>query len=251
MIQATLFDLGNTLFKYLDFGLDAYAQRLQKAIGLIAHQLREASLLSNGHLDANALAEALFLDLMVVENNARSEMTEFDLSAELTRLLAQRLPQIDPDVWDGPIDAATFQVMADEFALKDDARSVLETLRAGRIRTALVSNTQFRSANHRANLAEFGILDLFDVLTFSIDHGVRKPQACLFRAALTPLGVPADRAVMIGDQIEADIDGARSLGMRTILIETPENRHLVASGEHQADAVVRELSEIPPLLADM
>jgi HAD superfamily hydrolase (TIGR01458 family) len=47
-----------------------------------------------------------------------------------------------------------------------------------------------------------------------------KPSAPYFDAALAMLGVSRDRALMVGDDIENDVHGAQTLGIRTALVKT-------------------------------
>jgi len=53
----------------------------------------------------------------------------------------------------------------------------------------------------------------------SFHHGRTKPHASIFRAVLELLGVEPAHAVMVGDTIADDIDGARALGMLAILVD--------------------------------
>jgi putative hydrolase of the HAD superfamily len=46
-----------------------------------------------------------------------------------------------------------------------------------------------------------------------------KPHPTIFQAALDALGVNAVDAVMVGDSLEEDVEGARALGMHAILID--------------------------------
>ena len=55
-------------------------------------------------------------------------------------------------------------------------------------------------------------------------HGYVKPHPTIFQAALGLLRVAAPDAVMVGDSLEEDIEGARALGMRAILVDR-EDRH--------------------------
>jgi HAD superfamily hydrolase (TIGR01509 family) len=50
-------------------------------------------------------------------------------------------------------------------------------------------------------------------------HGKTKPHETIFRRMLELLGVPAGDAVMVGDTIEDDVDGATAVGMRAILVD--------------------------------
>jgi putative hydrolase of the HAD superfamily len=53
----------------------------------------------------------------------------------------------------------------------------------------------------------------------SFHHGKTKPHASIFRAVLDLLEVPPEQAAMVGDTIDADIDGALAIGMRAVLVD--------------------------------
>jgi putative hydrolase of the HAD superfamily len=46
-----------------------------------------------------------------------------------------------------------------------------------------------------------------------------KPHASIFVAALQALAVEPDETAMVGDSYEDDIEGARALGIRAILLD--------------------------------
>lgn len=64
-----------------------------------------------------------------------------------------------------------------------------------------------------------GILEYFDSITTSEDVGVKKPDKRIFLKALTEASARPEESVMVGDNFEADILGARSLGMHTIIFD--------------------------------
>ena len=109
--------------------------------------------------------------------------------------------------------------VSENFELFEDALPVLEELRRARLGIGLVSNgirdlTAF-VAHHRLDV---------DAIVDSRTHGRVKPHPTIFQAALEALGVDAAAAVMVGDSLEEDVEGARALGMRAILIDR-EDRH--------------------------
>jgi HAD superfamily hydrolase (TIGR01458 family) len=53
---------------------------------------------------------------------------------------------------------------------------------------------------------------------------IGKPSPAFFQEALNDMGVSADKAVMIGDDLENDIGGAQALGIRGILVRTGKYR---------------------------
>jgi putative hydrolase of the HAD superfamily len=109
--------------------------------------------------------------------------------------------------------------LSENFELFEDVFPVLDELRRAELRIAVVSNgirdlSSF-VAHHRLDV---------DVIVDSRSHGRVKPHPTIFQAALTGLGVAAEDAVMVGDSLEEDVEGARALGMRAILIDR-EERH--------------------------
>jgi HAD superfamily hydrolase (TIGR01549 family) len=102
----------------------------------------------------------------------------------------------------------------ENFFLFDDALPALEALRAHGLSIGLVSNGQ-------RDLEEFARhhgLDV-DVCVGSLAHGRVKPHRSIFEAALAALGARPPEAAMVGDSVADDIEGARALGMRAILLD--------------------------------
>jgi putative hydrolase of the HAD superfamily len=102
----------------------------------------------------------------------------------------------------------------ENFELYDDVPDALAALRAAGLRIGLVSN----SARDVAEFARHHGLDV-DAGISSFHHGRTKPHASIFRAVLDLLGVEPAEAVMVGDTIADDIEGALALGMRAILLD--------------------------------
>jgi arabinose operon protein AraL len=74
-----------------------------------------------------------------------------------------------------------------------------------------------------------------------------KPQAIFFHTLCQRLGVEPQACLLIGDNLETDIFGAKGLGMRTILTLTgvTRRRDLLKAGEaYQPDRVVEDLTEL-------
>ena len=71
-----------------------------------------------------------------------------------------------------------------------------------------------------------------------------KPAPAYFRAALDVLGVPAERAVMVGDDVVNDVEGARAAGLTGILVRTGKYR----DGDLERgtpDVVLDSLADVP------
>ena len=102
----------------------------------------------------------------------------------------------------------------ENFELYEDVLPVLDELRGRALKLGLVSNGirdlhEF-VAHHRLDV---------DAIVDSRTHGRVKPHPTIFQAALDRLDVQAAQAVMVGDSLEEDVEGARALGMRAILVD--------------------------------
>jgi len=103
---------------------------------------------------------------------------------------------------------------AHHFELYDDALPTLDALRSRGLKIGLLSN----SARDLDEFVSHHGMRVDAVLT-SRAHGKTKPHETIFRRILELLGVTADEAVMVGDTIEDDIEGARAVGMRALLLD--------------------------------
>ena len=124
----------------------------------------------------------------------------------------------------------------ENFELYEDVPDVLASLRSAGLRIGLVSN----SARDVREFARHHDLDV-DAGISSFHHGRSKPHASIFRAVLDLLEVEPGDAVMVGDTIADDIEGALALGMQAILVD----RERVHPG---FEPRIETLSELPALL---
>lgn len=126
------------------------------------------------------------------------------------------------------------------FAMYEDVPDVLRTLHASGLKIGLISNSHRCLASFQTH---FELQGLFAATVSSLEHGYMKPHPSIFQAALRSAGVAACDAVMVGDSLMHDVDGARRLGMRGVLV--------ARSGRVAAPPgipVIQSLRELPPLL---
>ena len=102
----------------------------------------------------------------------------------------------------------------ENFSLYEDALPVLDELRRHEISIGLISNGQ----RDLDEFVEHHALDV-DAIVGSKAHGRVKPHASIFVAALQALDAEPDEVAMVGDSDEDDIEGARALGIRAILLD--------------------------------
>ena len=78
---------------------------------------------------------------------------------------------------------------------------------------------------------------------------VGKPARLLFNPALADLGIAAEDALMIGDDIDADVRGAQALGMTGALVRSGNCRDDdLRRGSPDPDHVIDDIRALPDLL---
>ena len=127
------------------------------------------------------------------------------------------------------------------FELYDDVADVLRSLHADGLKIGLISNTQ-RSLT--AFESHFALDGLFSVAISSFDHGYMKPHPSIFETALRHVSASPHEAVMVGDSLAHDIEGALNLGMRAVLV----SRSGVVPACPDSVPVIRSLRDLPALL---
>jgi len=106
------------------------------------------------------------------------------------------------------------------FHLYDDVRPALTHLAARGLRLGLISNS------HRCLVSFQEHFELRELIAAAIDaaeHGFMKPHPSIFREALARAGVGAAESLMVGDSLAHDIDGARGVGMRGVLVHRSDD----------------------------
>jgi putative hydrolase of the HAD superfamily len=97
-----------------------------------------------------------------------------------------------------------------------DAADALPVLAARGLRLGVISNWDVRLpgllAGHEATRR-------LDPVIVSGVVGAEKPDPAIYRAALEAAGVAPEQALMIGDDYEADVAGARAAGLSAILLD--------------------------------
>jgi putative hydrolase of the HAD superfamily len=86
---------------------------------------------------------------------------------------------------------------------------------------------------------------LFELVLVEGELGFGKPDARVFRRALDHFGIAASEACMIGDNLEADIKAAQTMGLRTLWHDA-YGTGLPQNAPCRPDGVLRELGELLP-----
>src|SRR6266566_9931082 len=215
-IQAVAFDVNGTLVRIVtEDGMDQIFRSAAhfltyQGIDLRRHQVRD-----------------LYFQIMKEQQQASSqEYPEFDAVGIWRSIIERHMTDFTRTLPAGklkqmPLFLAEMSrgISRRRLGLYPHVREVLDVLRE-RYPLALVTDGQ--SAYARGELQQVGLLDCFDPIIVSGDHGYRKPDPRLFQFALEGMRVAAENALYVGNDMHRDIFGAREVGMKTVMFDSDQ-----------------------------
>jgi FMN phosphatase YigB (HAD superfamily) len=115
------------------------------------------------------------------------------------------------------------------------------------LRVVLVTNTLSRGDDEVwEDWRRFGLADAIDGVVSSHSVGWQKPHRAIYDRALQIAGARPDETFMVGDRLDADVLGAKRLGMRAIWRRTEQEQ---ATIDATPDAIIDDLTELPKVVA--
>ncbi len=127
--------------------------------------------------------------------------------------------------------------------LLPEVLDVLKELDKRDINTCIVSNlgsyVQFRK------LKALKITQFIDHLVTSQEAGVEKPHPGIFLMGLHKIDCRPQEALMVGDMLETDIEGAKSIGMQTVWFPTYSGKQdQIVTNSNKPDYTISSFSEL-------
>ena len=237
MLQAVLFDLGDTLLDFEPVNARAVMNMGARTTYDYLHSL--GLVLPPYRRYARHQLRCARWDYLV----ARLQRREFNSLTTLARISEALGLRLGHDKllelawrWYAPIVALA--------KLDAHAIATLEQLHRWGLKVALVSNTFVPAAVHDRHLEMLGLLSLLPVRVYSSEFGYRKPDRRIFQYALDQVGVKPDRAMFVGNLVKPDIVGPRRLGMTTVLKQPVST----SSSHPLAHWVISCMAELPALV---
>ncbi|HZW04315.1 MAG TPA: HAD family phosphatase [Anaerolineaceae bacterium] len=181
-IKAVIFDMGGVLLRTEDA-----APRL--------------ALASRYGLSREALEQLVFASETSVAAE-RGELSEDEHFRRISKQLGideEAIPAFYQTFWQGD---------RMDVKLVDFIRSLRQ-----QYKTALLSNAW--DGTRAAVKAIYDFSDAFDVLIFSAEVGMRKPDPAIYRYIVEQLGVRPDEALFV-DDVAQNVEGARQAGLRAV-----------------------------------
>ena len=239
-IRVVFFDLGNTLL-YDD--KEAWKEVYPQAEEALWTALRLAGVeISRGELyrDYPTLFHYYY-------KMREKDLDEPGISNTLERLLTEHRIAI-PNAKLRTAIHSMFAVTQRNWHLEEDAVPTLRTLKERGFRLGAISNSS-DDPNTQELIDKTDLRPYFEFIVSSAAFGKRKPHPSIFQHALDYFQVPPEQTAMVGDTLEADIDGANRLGMFSIWVTRRAETEQSRDGRIRPRAQVERLAEIPVLLS--
>jgi len=169
-----------------------------------------------------------------------------EIFIKYTRRIIEQMGGAGPRIDDCAREIYAEWAACQHFELYDDVPAVLRELAGAGIRIGLISNSHRCLASFQLH---FELQGLISATVSSSEHGFMKPHPSIFSAALQLVNVPAGDAVMVGDSVRQDVEGALRAGLRAVLLHRDPAPH--ARGPELASwgvPVIRSLADLPNLV---
>jgi HAD superfamily hydrolase (TIGR01458 family) len=149
----------------------------------------------------------------------------------------------------GPGEPVTHVLVADPSygATYDDLDAAFRALRAGAELVATQVN-QIAVRDDGEHLDTGGWVRLLEYATGQTARVLGKPSPEFFTAPLDALGRGPDTALVVGDDLAADVGGGHAVGAATVLVRTGKGDRPQPGAEAEPDAVVDSVADLPGLL---
>jgi putative hydrolase of the HAD superfamily len=255
MIDAVLFDLGDTI---INFGVGRREAELL---------FRRGARVTYDFLEARGTALPEFDRYFNVHHRGMvraylwSKLIRRDFSyADVLNASARKLGLAFTPREISELCCLWYRPIAEASHIDGGVRHMLHQLRNAGTKLAIVSNTFVPPHCLDGHLEREGLLEFFPVRIYSSSVRYRKPHPRIFELALDQIGVPASRALFIGDLLVADIAGAKRAGMRTIWkpgkpraggrprLGAPHFSFLRHNRHHTPDFTIPKVTQLPEAL---
>lgn len=140
------------------------------------------------------------------------------------------------------------EMLKDPPLLKKGVKATLEAL-SPNYKIGLISNTGITPGYVIIEvLKNYNIYSYFQKIIFSDEIGFYKPHPSLFTIVLKEFNCKSENAIHIGDQLQTDIKGAKTVGMLTVWINDANHPKFL---KIQPDYEINEIFEVVKIIQNL
>ena len=172
-----------------------------------------------------------------------------DPKARVLAVAADGVRQLLASCLAGPGEPATHVLVADPSygATYEDLNAAFRALQAGAELVATQVNRIARRDDGE-HLDTGGWVRLLEYATGQTARVLGKPSPEFFTAPLDALGRKPETALVVGDDLAADIAGGQAVGAATVLVRSGKGDRSQPGADAEPDAVIDSVADLPRLL---
>lgn len=232
--KAVFFDMDNTILAY-----DVKSpQSWERAFARVAPQLPG--------VDVGRFTQAMNqIRPWFWGDPARDQRARLDLTTARREMVALALSQLGVEAGEAGnrMADAYGEIQEESIEAYPGAIDTLRRLRGMGKGMALITNGVSRL--QRAKIDRFGLESLFDCIIVEGEFGAGKPDPRVYQHALESLAVAPPEALMVGDNLLADIAEAQGVGIPAVWVDW-KGGGLPEDSPATPDAVVQSITELLP-----
>lgn len=113
-----------------------------------------------------------------------------------------------------------------------------------------IHKNRFWQTEHGLQMDIGGFVSALEYATGTQAMIIGKPSADFFKVALEDMGLQAHEAMIIGDDIDADVNGGQQAGLQGVLVRTGKYRKAyISQSSVKPDLVIDSIKDLPQVLA--
>ena len=173
-------------------------------------------------------SDKLFFDWLLIfvrrlDNNLNKKLTKAQI-VYIGELIDRAFLEFPPIIFDGSL-------------------KLIEFCKKNQLKIGIISNTGFNSPKvYRNWLINEKIF--YDEIVLSNELGIAKPDKKIFYYTLDKLGIPPGNSIHFGDNPVADIMGANSIGISSVLISKNNSKNSINSNNFMTIDNISESVEV-------
>lgn len=209
-MKAVIFDLGHTLIDYYH-DWSGPEERIVSRLFRLSQE-------TGGRMQEPEFRRSVLATLHENRDRKLHDMLEIPLSTVLENLMGRAGCQIDESLVQDGLEIF-YEALKEDRDLVPGTIDMLERVRDRGCSIGLISDVAWGlpSEYPLRDMKHFGLDKYFDDMIFSSDVGLRKPHPRVFKMALFNLGAEGGSSMYVGNSLQFDVRGAKSVGMRAVL----------------------------------
>ncbi len=209
-MKAVIFDLGHTLIDYYHDWAGPEERIVSRLYSLATD--------TGGRTQEPEFRRSVLATLEGNRDLKLQDMLEIPLERVLDRIFSSAGCRVDEGLIQDGMELF-YEALKEDRRLVPGTLEMLQRVRDRGCSIGLISDVAWGlpSEYPLRDMKHFRLETYFDDMIFSSDIGLRKPNPRMFKMAMFNLGADRNESMYIGNSLQADVKGAKSVGMKAVL----------------------------------